>query len=53
MLGNYRTGLPFLINARDAYRQLNVSGYRLVQNLNNIGVSYLKLNKLKRHLTFF
>lgn len=50
--GNYQQGLYYFFEARDLFRELG-NDDREFQNMNNIGVSYLKLEDYKKALKIF
>lgn len=50
--GDYRAGLPYLLNALESFKNLNEKSYEL-QSLNNIGVCYIRLEKFQDALEIF
>ena len=51
--GFYKAGIPYLLRSLDAYRQLGDSDLRVFQNLNNLGVAYIKLKDFEEALEIF
>ncbi|MEM6525154.1 MAG: tetratricopeptide repeat protein [Bacteroidota bacterium] len=50
--GNYRAGLPFLLDALEIFRSLNDSDY-VMRSLNNIGVCYIRMKQFPEALEIF
>lgn len=50
--GDFRAGLPYLLNALEIFRKLNDKSYEL-QSLNNIGACYIRLGKFQNALDIF
>ncbi|MEM7110540.1 MAG: tetratricopeptide repeat protein, partial [Bacteroidota bacterium] len=50
--GNYRAGLPFLLDALELFRSVNDADY-VMRSLNNIGVCYIRMKQFPEALKIF